>query len=53
MIARSYRVTTLVKALLHERLRAVDIARLPAVPRVDRAGVDAAGAFVLTNTVMY
>ena len=30
-------------ALLHERLRAAHVARLPAVPRVDRAGADAAG----------
>ena len=29
-------------ALLHERLRAAHVARLPAVPRVDRAGAHAA-----------
>ena len=29
-------------ALLHERLRAAHVAWLPAVPCVDRAGVDAA-----------
>ena len=30
------------KAFLHERLRAAHVARLPAVPRVDRAGAHAA-----------
>ena len=30
------------QAFLHERLRAAHVARLPAVPCVDRAGVDAA-----------